>query len=76
MEVIAHLDKELLNVAEVALYTGWSKGYVRKLAEQGMLPYYRPGGRMIFFEKVEVLNFLRRNRVESITNITDNENYR
>lgn len=43
--------KEILNVDDVALLTGFKPSYIRNLVSAGKLPYYRPFGKSLFFKK-------------------------
>ena len=57
--------KEVLSVKDVSFLTGFKESYIRKLVEQSKLPYYKPNGKQIFFEKSDIYSFLRTNRVPS-----------
>ena len=61
--------KRMLSVKDVALLTGFAESYVRKLVQECKLPYYRPMGKMIFFDREEIDSFLRSNRVPSATEL-------
>ena len=63
MSVLA--AKRMLSVKDVALLTGFAEAYVRKLVQESKLPYYRPMGKMIFFDREEIDSFLRTNRIPS-----------
>lgn len=63
MSVLA--AKRMLSVKDVALLTGFAESYVRKLVQESKLPYYRPMGKMIFFDRDEIDSFLRTNRIPS-----------
>lgn len=64
--------KEMLTVDDVALMTGYSRRYVLKLANTGMLPYYKPFDKALFFRKDEVNKALANGRVSSISEIINN----
>lgn len=55
--------KTVLNFDEVATYTGISKSYLYKLTSTGTIPHYKPNGKMCYFNKIEVDNWLQQNRV-------------
>lgn len=63
MSVLA--AKRMLSVKDVSLLTGFSETYIRKLVRESKLPYYRPMGKMIFFDRAEIDSFLRTNRTPS-----------
>ena len=51
--------KDVFNVDEVAIYTGFSKGYIYKLVCTGMIPYYKSnGGKCTFFKREEINSWL------------------
>ena len=56
-------QKEVLTLLEVAEYTGLSRSYLYKLTMSRQIPHYKPMGKMIFFNKDEVVNWLQSNRV-------------
>lgn len=63
--------KEMLTVEDVSFLTGMKPSYIRKLAYEKRLPYYKPFGKELFFCKDEINGILmdRRNRVPSINEI-------
>lgn len=53
------LKKEILNIDEVALYTGFEKSYLYKLTSRRAIPHYKtPGGKSIFFKREEINDWL------------------
>lgn len=54
--------KTVLNFEELVEYTGLSKSYLYKLTSRGDIPFYRPNGKQLFFNKEEIDNWLLRNR--------------
>lgn len=58
-------SKTVLSFDEVAIYTGLSKSYLYKLTSTGTIPHYKPNGKMCYFNKLEVDNWLQQNRVAS-----------
>ena len=55
-------SKDVLNFNEVATYTGLSKSYLYKLTSSGMIPHYKPTGKMCYFKRTEVETWLLQNR--------------
>ncbi len=55
-------NKEVFNIEELVLYTGFSKNYVYKLTSTNLIPYYSPNGKKIFFKKSEIDEWLLSNR--------------
>lgn len=66
--------KEVLTSDEVAQYMGISKSYLYKLTMRQEIPHYKPLGKMCFFNRVEVENWLQSNRVATSEEIKDKAN--
>ena len=58
-------EKEILNLEELALYTGYSKSHIYKLTHKKQIPFYKPSGKNLFFKLDEVKEYLLSNRVNS-----------
>lgn len=56
------LDKEMLTVDEVAEFMGISKSTLYKMSHTRELPIYKPTGKKLYFEKKDVVEYLKRNR--------------
>ncbi|MCD8292054.1 MAG: helix-turn-helix domain-containing protein [Prevotella sp.] len=56
-------SKKVLTFDEVANYIGVSKNYLYKLTSTRKIPYYKPNGKLIYFDAVELDGWLHRNRV-------------
>lgn len=57
--------KTVLTLNDVALLTGLSKSYLYKLTCRKQIPYYRPNGKQIYFDRGEVEAWMKQNRVGS-----------
>jgi len=61
-------------------YLGYAKSYVYKLTSAGILPYSKPNGKSIFFEREKLENWMLSNaktslaekQIEAATYITTN----
>ena len=62
IETLLLSQKTVLNFDEVTAYTGLSKSYLYKLTCSGGIPCYKPQGKHIYFNKVEIDNWLLQNR--------------
>ncbi len=58
-------QKAVLNLSEVAEYTGLSKSYLYKLTSSCKIPHYKPNGKYIFFDRKEVEDWLLQNRIKT-----------
>lgn len=59
--------KEILNVKELCNYLGISRSLVYKLSSTNQLPKYSPGGKLIYFRRSEVDEWVCRNRIGACT---------
>ncbi|WP_342085491.1 helix-turn-helix domain-containing protein [Dyadobacter sp. OTU695] len=62
-EVEHYWTKKVLTVKEVALYTGLSAGHIRNLASKGKIPYSKPMGKILYFEREKLEKWLLGNPV-------------
>ena len=65
IEVLANTlsaAKEVLTLEEAALSMGISKSSLHTMTHRPELPFFRPNGKLIYFEKAELLKWMRQNR--------------
>lgn len=55
--------KEVLTVEEAARYMGVSKSYIYKLTCSKEIPHYKPLGKMCYFNRKELEDWLQSNRI-------------
>ena len=65
LEDILDNGKEVLTVEEAAKFMGMARSTLYKMTCEQSIPFYRPNGKMIFFEKADLLSWIRRNRVST-----------
>ena len=58
-----YTTKEILNMKDVCQYLDISKSLLYKLTGSGEIPQFKPRGKMIFFEKKELIAWIKRNMV-------------
>lgn len=58
-------SKEVLTFDEASDYTGISRSYLYKLTASGKIPHSKPNGKMLFFEKRKLVNWLLQNKRKS-----------
>lgn len=62
--------KKVLTMDDVSLLTGLSKSHVYKLVSWKKIPHYKSnGGKLTFFEKTELEEWLLQNRVKTTDEI-------
>ena len=64
-------NKEVLNLEEASLFLGISKSSLYKMTHKHELPFYRPNGKLIYFEKTELLKWMRQCRVKADSEIKE-----
>ena len=68
---IVYASKEILNLEEAAMFLGISKSSIYKLTHNQTIPYFKPNNKMVYFEKTELLKWLRQNPVASQAQISE-----
>lgn len=61
--------KEVLTSDEVAAYMGISKSHLYKLTMRQEIPHYKPTGKLCYFNRKEVEQWLQSNRVATCAEI-------
>lgn len=56
-------SKNVLTFDDVALLTGLSKSHLYKLTCTNQIPHYKPAGKQLYFDRKEIEEWLKRNRV-------------
>lgn len=74
LENILRNGKDVLTLEEASLYTGISRSTLYKLTSAHEIPYYKPHGKFILFEREELLAWVRSNRVPAKREDEDDEN--
>jgi excisionase family DNA binding protein len=65
------LQKEVLNFNEATIYIEVSHSHLYKLTSTGKLPFYKPNGKKIYFNRRELDSWLLSNRQTSNIEILD-----
>lgn len=58
-------EKNILSVREACEYMDISESFMYKLTHGKLLPYYRPNGKKIYFQKNDLEAWMTRNRQSS-----------
>jgi len=69
IERLLTTKKEVLTFEETCDYTGISRSYLYKLTASGNIPHSKPNGKMIFFEKKKLNEWLLQNKRKSNSEI-------
>ena len=65
LEDVLCAAKEVLTLEEAAVFMGISRSTLYKMTHNNVIPFYRPNGKLIYFEKSELLAWMRKNRAIS-----------
>lgn len=57
--------KSVLDIDDVALLTGLSKSHLYKLTCTHQIPYYKPKGKLVYFDRDEIEAWMKQNRVNT-----------
>ena len=57
--------KEILNFEEAVTYLSVSRSYLYKLTSGAEIPHYKPSGKLIYFKKSELDNWIFKSKVKS-----------
>lgn len=70
IEETLYTTKDILNMKEVCQYLDISQSLLYKLTCSGEIPHFKPRGKMIFFEKKELIEWIKKSNFLSseITN--------
>ena len=71
LENLCYSAKEVLNLEEAACFLGITKSTLYKMTHENRIPFYKPAGKLIYFEKSVLLDWIRSNRVMSEAEIQE-----
>lgn len=60
------LNKKVLSFQEACEYLGYRKSYLYKLTSSGILPFSKPNGKKIFFDREKLERWMLGNASESL----------
>jgi excisionase family DNA binding protein len=62
---IIESQKEILTIEDAAALLGLSKSYIYKMTAKGYIPFYRPLGKVMYFERSVLLDWVRAHPAQS-----------
>lgn len=65
LETLVYQTKNVFNFEEASRFLNLSKSYLYKLTAGGQIPHYKPQGKMVYFEKSALEDWLRQNPVKT-----------
>ena len=69
-----YLNKNVLSFDEASKFLNLSKSYLYKLTSACLIPHYKPQGKMLYFDKSELEEWLRQNPVKTQAHISEQAN--
>lgn len=57
--------KNVFTFEEAAFITGLQKSHLYRLTSQHEIPHYKPNGKMLYFDRKELEEWMKRNRVQT-----------
>lgn len=67
-------QKEFLTLEEAALYMGLKKNALYKLTHNKQIPHYKPNGKMCYFKRSDIDNWMMSNPVATAEQLADQAN--
>jgi len=61
--------EQILSFNETCSFLGYSKSYLYKLTHTRRIPHYKPNGKMLYFKRTDLEDWLLRNRVKTADEI-------
>ena len=52
-----------LTLKEAAAFLDFSRSYLYRLTSQGRVPCYKPEGKRVYFDRADLVKWLKRNRI-------------
>ena len=64
--------KNVLQLDDVVLLTGLSKSWLYKATSAGKIPHYKPNFKTIYFDRKEIEDWLKQNRIGTVDEAVQN----
>ncbi|SER04773.1 MULTISPECIES: hypothetical protein [Epilithonimonas] len=64
-----YLSKKVFNVKDFSFYSGFKESHIYKLTSKDEIDYSKPNGKMVFFDKEKIDEYLLKNPVKAKTSI-------
>jgi excisionase family DNA binding protein len=69
IEKMIRMNKTVMTIDEAAEYTGISRSYLYKLTAKGEIPFSKPRGKLLYFSREKLDQWLLSNQQKSIQEI-------
>lgn len=71
LENIITQAKEHLTLDEAAVFLGCTKSLLYKMTHLHTIPFYKPSNKMVYFEKSELIKWMKQNRSYTVDEINE-----
>ncbi|MCD8282006.1 MAG: helix-turn-helix domain-containing protein [Prevotella sp.] len=68
LENVVYVAKEYLTLEEAATFLGCTRSLLYKMTHLHTIPFYKPTNKLVYFERTELVDWIKRNR-----SLSDNE---
>ena len=68
---LINTNKEILTLSEAAAFLGLTKSALYKMTHLQTIPYFKPSNKLVYFERTELLNWVRQNPISSKAQIRE-----
>lgn len=65
-------EKEIMSVNDLVEMLQLSKSAIYKLTFNRIIPFYKPAGKMMYFKRSEIMEWINRGRVEPANEVLSN----
>ena len=72
--LINHKNLELLDVNQAAEYLKLQRSYIYSLIHQKKIPYYKPLGKRVYFNKRELNEWITKSKIKSVEEVEEDYN--
>lgn len=62
-------QKRIMTLSELSEYLGMAESYIYKLTSQKLIPYYQPLGKLLYFDRLEIEEWILSNPVHTLRDI-------
>lgn len=73
-QLINHQNLELLDLNQAAEYLKLKPSYIYSLTHQNKIPFYKPGGKRIYFNKRELNEWITKSKIKSVEEVEEDYN--
>ena len=62
-------NAEFIGIEEASKYLGLSKTYLYSLSQRGKIPHYKPNGKKIYFDKLELKSWISKSKIKTTSEL-------